>query len=161
LKYYVLHGNDRYGPADLDTLRSWMAEGRVHSQSLLEEAPGGRRCIAGQLPGLAVAAPPAGRDWSAPPPASPYPRAGTDDGTGDATISWICSALGLLLCFFVLPIVGLVYANRAQAKGNPSAPAARIFAIVVLVIDSLYALAVLAVIASTVVGFSIGLAVAG
>jgi hypothetical protein len=150
LRYFVIQDGQRFGPADLDLLQVWARQGRLTLESQLEEDLTGRLLRAGELTGLQFAPAPRPSDvaeasqWSAP-PIGHYPRSpARDDGASELTASWICSAVGLFFCFFVLPIVGLVYANKAAAKGNPGAGPARIFAIAVLLVDSVLLLALLA-----------------
>lgn len=51
--YYVLgDGGTRYGPADLATLKSWVQEGRVLPQTMLEQVVDGQVIPAAQVPDL-------------------------------------------------------------------------------------------------------------
>ncbi len=53
--YYVLgDGGAKYGPADVDTLNRWAAEGRLHAGSLLEENGTGRTVRVHEVAGLFV-----------------------------------------------------------------------------------------------------------
>lgn len=63
--YYVLGDQgQKYGPADIDTLNAWIAEGRIVSTSMLEDAASGMQLAASSVQGLRFAP-------TAPPPAAP------------------------------------------------------------------------------------------
>jgi len=57
MRYFVI-GDDgqKYGPADVATLNSWITEGRLLATTLLENEATGERVAAQALPGLAFAA---------------------------------------------------------------------------------------------------------
>ncbi len=63
----------RYGPADVETLRSWAAEGRLDANMVLEEEGTGRKISAGSILGQAMTVPPT---VTANPIGAQYPRAG-------------------------------------------------------------------------------------
>lgn len=155
MRYFVVNPDgQRFGPADLGLLNEWAAQGRIGPATMLEEEISRASVPASQLPGLVL--PGAG---SAPNPTSPYaqspyaqnpyanyPRPGygtnpygapADIGQSDLTVSWVMSALGLFVIPIIFPIVGIVMANRAKAKGNPGAQTALIFGWVVLALGCL------------------------
>lgn len=54
--YVVGPDGNKYGPADVPTLQQWVGEGRVTSNTLLEEEGTGRQGYASTVPGLSFAA---------------------------------------------------------------------------------------------------------
>ncbi len=54
VQYYIIDGANRYGPADLNTLNQWAAEGRLRADMMFEEMPTGRRLRATEIPGLNI-----------------------------------------------------------------------------------------------------------
>ncbi len=48
----VAEGGAKYGPADVDTLKQWVAENRLTPTSMLEDAATGVQIQASQVPGL-------------------------------------------------------------------------------------------------------------
>ena len=142
MQYYVIgpDGN-RYGPGDLQTLKQWAAESRVTPQTMLEDFSTGQRIPASSVAGLfEVAAMPGAQmnPYQNPPTPAGYPRGYMyDNGQKELTSSFIWTAVGFVCCPVVCPAVGLYYANQAMMKGNPSAQAAKIFAIVALCIQAL------------------------
>lgn len=140
MNYFVIgpDGN-RYGPADQATINSWVAEGRVLPETLLEEEISMRRLPARMVPGLFFEQPKT--DWSKPPQAgSPYPRYGApsvDTGQSELTAAWVLGGVNTLVCCPILPGFGLYMANKAAAKGHPGANAAKIFNLVMLIATAL------------------------
>jgi len=164
MQYYVIgpDGN-KYGPADVPTLKQWVAENRLGQQSMLEDFSSGQRLQAGQVPGLFGDAPAAAPTMGAPGPAmgapgpamgaptqapyqqqyaqpGNYPRTGNaDDGKVFVILGWILSVFGLVLCCPYISqfsaILGTVFAFIAASKGNPGAKALKVFSIIVLVIS--------------------------
>lgn len=131
LYFVIAPDGSKYGPADLNTLRTWMTQGRISPQTILEVQSTGQRVQAsvvlsfgGEVPSFA-------------PPASGYGRpefSKSNDKSGtDLFLSYICSALSIICCGFFI-IGGFVYANRALAKGNRGGMAARYVAIIFLII---------------------------
>ncbi|MBC8064497.1 MAG: hypothetical protein H7Y17_06690 [Chlorobia bacterium] len=155
--FVVLPDGQKFGPADVNLLNQWVAEGRVLANTMLEDAQSGQRLPASSLPGLQVA--------TAQPP-GPYPAPGTmnppqqyggyyrggpaavgDSGQNDLTLAYVFASLGLVMCLggglcggcglvgIVFPILGLVYAKKAEDKGNPGANGARIMSWVALALQ--------------------------
>lgn len=87
--------------------------------------------------------PPQPNPYSQPPGYTPYQRGGQPGipgqvpGQKEITWAWVCGALGLVCCGIIAPIIGLVQAGNAEKLGHPSAKAAKIFNIVVLVLGVL------------------------
>ncbi|MBX7131947.1 MAG: DUF4339 domain-containing protein [Fimbriimonadaceae bacterium] len=155
MRYYVIAPDgQRYGPADVSVLNQWVAEGRLAADSEVEREGDGERMTLSRVEGVALAAqapmaapaipqPPHApsqpyqqpQNWQQPPGYSNYPRPGQGSpaaGQGELTASWILGAVTFAFCCPVLPIVGLVMANKAMTMGNPSANSARTFNIVVM-----------------------------
>jgi len=157
VKYFViLPDGQRFGPADIQLLNQWAAEGRVLPTTMLEQEGTQMQIPASSVPGLALSAP---GPFSTPPQgmgqapgAGPHSYAGYyrppnamggDLGHNDLTLAWVFSSLGLCVCFLggccnlfgllglLGSILGLVFSTRAQQKGNPGAQAAKVFSWVV------------------------------
>lgn len=153
MQYYVIgpDGN-KYGPADVPTLKQWVAENRLNQGSMLEDFNTGQRVTAGQVPGLfdvATAAAPGPNMGPAvaPGPYAQAPMQGTvytpgpggavssDNGKTWIIVSWICSAVGLTgCCFYIFSILGIVFAFVGGAKGATNSMAPKIFGFVSLVV---------------------------
>lgn len=151
MRYFVHHPNgERYGPVESKTLHQWSREGRLTTDSLLEEETSGHRFTASQLPGLEFAAP-ASQDWSVAPSQTPVNYGPQRDfGQTDLTTAWILGAASFAGCPVILPAIGLVYANRAAAKGHPQANQPKVFNIVVLVIQSIFVIGYIGLIVAMV-----------
>ncbi|MCW5936669.1 MAG: hypothetical protein KIT11_05120 [Fimbriimonadaceae bacterium] len=162
MKYYVIWPDgQKFGPADVDTLTQWAAEGRITPSTELESVDTGARAPASSVPGIIFSGPAAAApsdpgpsypgltsEPSAPGPSAPYaapdpyqyppsssgayaPMNVGDDGGGDVTKSFILSAVGLFCCCFASP-AAVYFANEAKKKGNPNAQAAFIVSLIVL-----------------------------
>ena len=159
MRYFVI-GDDgqKYGPADLDLLTSWITEGRLLPTQQLEDESSGLRLAAGAVQGLnfplqnpqsaAVAQgslnqPPTGSPYAAPggQPYQAYPRANNfsmgDDGSGDIQKAYIYAVVGLLCCLLGF-IPAFIFLGRGTQKGNSGAATAKI---VVWVLFGVWALA--------------------
>jgi hypothetical protein len=138
MDYFVIGPDGKeYGPASLDTLRSWVAENRILPTTMLKSQQSGLTVAASSIAALfpqsppQVTAPPVG-DWSRPPTAAAsYPRSGpggprlyTDDGKMDVVWAIVRSALALVFFFVlgglgvIISIYAIVYAFRAREKGH-------------------------------------------
>ncbi len=70
MKYYVVWPDgQRFGPADVDTLTQWAAEGRLQETTELEDAATGARLSAASVPGLIFTSPAPAQPAA---PSSPY-----------------------------------------------------------------------------------------
>jgi hypothetical protein len=142
VRYYVISSDgQRYGPADLPTLNQWIQEGRLLPNQMLEDEASGQRMPASSVSELnfpAQGAQQPGQPTYA--PGQPYqqhyqrPEFGGDDGAGDLKSAWIYAVLGLCCCLF-LDIPAFIYANKAEAKGNPGAKVVKIFLYVVIALQ--------------------------
>lgn len=143
MQYFVVAPDGmKYGPADSETLKQWVAENRLDRNTLLEEADTRQRLRAESLAGLfpqpepepvAAPEPPLVFENASVPPVADYPRVtSADSGGRELTKAWIWTLVGVLIPL-ILPSIGLSYANKAIAMGNEEAHGARIFAITVLV----------------------------
>lgn len=149
MQYYVIgpDGN-KYGPADVPTLKTWVAENRLTPESMLEDFNTGQRMPASAVPGLIEGQPTASaQPGPAMGAASPYSQApspgGTvynpnanpsDNGQGELTLAWVFGVLTLICCGPIFGPLAIWKANQAAAKGNAGAKAAKTFAIVMIVL---------------------------
>jgi len=128
VRYFVI-GDDgqKYGPADLATLNSWIGEQRLLPTQQLEEETSGVRMAASAVQGLNFPLQNTTQFASGQPYQQHYNRPGAvygDDGSKDVKNAWIYAILGLFCCLF-LYIPGILAANKAIEKGNPGGVAAR------------------------------------
>jgi hypothetical protein len=164
MKYYVIWADgQKFGPADVDTLTQWAAEGRINENTELESATTGARLSAGSVPGIlftsrevsppdlgqspppqetASYAPPTPEStpFSGPNPGggyAPSPYAATDDGSQYVTYSWISLAVGLLCLGCIGTGAGIYFASEAKKRGNPNAQAPFVVNLIVTAILSL------------------------
>ena len=153
MPYFVI-GPDgsKFGPADILTLKEWVAENRVGPQTVLEDSDTSQRYGAFQIPGLfevpatqPYAAtpgpqnyPPPGSMYANPPSPAQYPRMapGSPDSNNDLVWSFVLFGIGATMCFLspILCAFGIVQANKAIAKGNPTGSVARILNLILLII---------------------------
>jgi hypothetical protein len=140
MQYYVIgpDGN-RYGPADVPTLRQWVLERRILPQSLLEDVRTGQRMPATAVLGpLEMPGQPMPGAYPEQPTAyqgSPYARPAYDNGANELTYAIVFLVLGFVCCPFIFCPLGVWKANQAMAKGNPSAKVVRILNYVFLIIS--------------------------
>jgi len=159
--FVVMPDGQKFGPADLAILNQWAGEGRILPDTTIEDASTGHRFMASALAGLQVPgttfAQPMNQPF--PPPGSmnqptqyaAYQRGPVyagDFGQSELTYAWVFAATGLLLTFacgcagpcaliaVAFPILGIVFANKAAAKGNTGAAGARILSIVALTLHA-------------------------
>lgn len=122
MRYYVLsHDGTQYGPAEFSDLEDWVRSGRVFPTTLIEELDTGRRFQAATIPGLFA------RSGPSAPNLETVKRSENLVG-----MSWTAGFLGLVMCPFVGPAVGIVFAKQAQRLANPGAKAALVFNLVLL-----------------------------
>ena len=114
---YKIIGNDgkTYGPATADTLRGWIAQGRVDNRTAVLPEGAAEWTFLGLLPEFA-------REFSSPPPAIAPPRvapAAARGTNGFATAGFVCGLLSWACCGccpFNLP--GLVFSIIALVQIN-------------------------------------------
>ena len=130
--YYVIgEQGQKYGPADVNTLNQWIAEGRIVSHSMLEDETSGGQIVASSVRGLKFSA--------APPPvasgAQPYRQAPQyqvpayqQSGSGDNgpiilafALAVVSPVLSLLLPFggLMTALWGIRTAAKAKERGHP------------------------------------------
>lgn len=123
MEYYVIADDgNRYGPADLPTLNSWIQQGRLLPQTTLENAATGVQSKANMTAGLVFAAVPP--TFSAAPPArsatmySAAPPQRVSDGK-DYKQALGSIGLGILaiVCVFTIGIGGLIFGVPAIRVG--------------------------------------------
>ncbi len=138
MRYFVIAPDgSKYGPADVPTLKSWIAQGRIAPNTVLEEESSRQRVEARLVAGLfgGEVAP------YTPPPHQPRHeqergRAG-DSGNFDVVMSYICSSMSIICCGLFI-IGGFSYASRAISKGNRGGYTARIVAIIFLILYCIF-----------------------
>lgn len=145
---YLVVGPDgqEYGPANVDTLRSWAAENRLLPTTTLKDFQTGQLRAASSVPGIfppqsgpppsvsqsGAPMPPAG-NWSQPP--SNYARPGQigvpyrqDSGNMDIAWALVRCAIAIVLLFvfsyagLITAIYAVMWAFRAKSKGHRHAP---------------------------------------
>jgi hypothetical protein len=121
---YMVTGVDgkEYGPTDIATLKTWVAENRLAPHTMLRDFTTGQQMAAGSLPDLF----PAGATGApgVPPMAAPYPRSGyqaapmpVSDNHGGGSFAWIVvRAVLAIALFFVFKGIGLIIAAYTVAS---------------------------------------------
>src|SRR4051812_21395906 len=113
MQYYVIgpDGN-KYGPADVNALKGWVAENRLGPTSMVEDFNTGQRMQASQIPGLFGDAPQPGAPQMGAPtmgsaapggaPSQPYvpgvKQMAADDGKNLVIWAWVLSSVGFVIC---------------------------------------------------------------
>jgi len=120
---HFVHGSDgeKYGPADLEVLRQWKAEGRILPDTLLEPEVGGSPFAARNLTELYPEEQQrqtyGQADWSY--AAYPHPSKQTDNGNSQAIAAWVLGAVSICVCPVGLGAVAIYMASQAKSKGHP------------------------------------------
>jgi len=143
MRYFVIsEGGQKYGPADVATLNSWIAEQRLLPSQQLEEESSGIRMAATAVQGLNFAVQASGEFAPGKPYQQFYNRPGMpgiDDGAKDLKNAWTYCVFGFICMLGYLGIafavLGIVSANKAIAKGNPAGNKAKLANIIALVVD--------------------------
>ena len=148
MPYFVIgsDGNE-YGPVEMDTLKTWVAENRVLPTTILKDAATGQSGQASYVPGLFAAAPPTQPQYQqAPPPGTmntgyqlpnfsqpPQPTTGyprqvqqksfydADPFPWRAFIYPLLSLVSFFVCGgfgFIFGGYGLYYAIQVQSSGS-------------------------------------------
>jgi hypothetical protein len=151
LRYFVIapDGN-KYGPADVATLQTWLAEGRLSLDTWLEaEGTGGRvqaRAVLQPIGAQPGTYPPPG--FSQPPgPGSPYPRSDTTqvggNGNTQLVIGWVCAVLSLFCCPLGFGIAAIILGVVAKGKGHPKAQILVVCAVIMMILGMVIGFVVL------------------
>jgi hypothetical protein len=135
MQYYVIapDGTTKYGPADVETLKGWVAENRLGPDTMLEDFQSGMRLPASQVRDL-FPEPVQPQGTMAPGTMSPAGASGyerpqfgsMDDGRQDVNQAFIYAVAGFCCCWPIFCPLGIAAANRAIAKGNPGGKSAKI-----------------------------------
>lgn len=128
---YKIIGADgkEYGPAGLDQLRSWVAQGRVNAQTRIQPAEGGAWKPATEIPEVALllkplAVPPGPQG---PPPILTPPKLPSRD-SGLAVLSFVLGVCSFVVCLGVItgvPAVVCGHIARRRAARQPARYAGR------------------------------------
>ena len=155
----VLPGGSRYGPASIDTLNEWIAEGRVLPGTTLENTLSGELMLAQDLVGLVwhPAAPhPVGPHHGGQPSQQPYPGPSgwqpsqnwrpvatlpAPGGDGLATASFVASLLSFCGCCVPVALGALWLGYTARARGSLQGGSAVAFAWLAVFVTACYWLA--------------------
>jgi len=153
VRYFVIAADgNKYGPADIPTLNSWIAEGRLVATQILEDEETGARVEAARVMGLNFMT---GAGAVPPPNFAPgqnyqqyYGRPGVggvggvggmyDDGSKDIQNAWIFAVLSIFCCAPITGTIALSNVKKAEAKGNPNATGPKVVAIIGIVLWVLY-----------------------
>jgi hypothetical protein len=138
---YRIIGNDgkTYGPAGAETIREWIAQGRVESRTPVYVDGAADWTFAGLLPEFAAAFNPAS---AAVPPPIAADRGGLKKNNAFATWSLVCGCLAwLLCCCCCLPfnLLGIVFGIIAlvQISENRETQEGRSLAVAGLILSGL------------------------
>ena len=118
---YMVTGLDgkEYGPSDLETLKTWVAENRLAPHTILRDFGTGGTMPASEVPGLFAQTAPV----SVPPPGAAYPRTGTTytaasdasrDHGGGVLVGVILRSVGAIVMFYFLGGYGFFFAGYAM-----------------------------------------------
>src|SRR5512135_755005 len=134
---HFVHGPDgtKYGPADLELLKEWRADGRIAADTLLEPEVGGAAFPAKDLQELfpeEQERPSYGQaDWGY----VQYPTQDQSPAPGPqsqsyATATWILGGCSVLVCPLLLAPAALICAIQAKSKGHPQGTVLILYAVV-------------------------------
>ncbi len=154
--YFVIADDgNKYGPADLATLNSWIAEGRLQPTTILEEVQTMERRPASAVPGLNFPGvqQQAARTYANPTMGQPGPTMGqpgpyggyqqgsygmtglgdriSGEASSELNKAWISAFLGFCCCP-VIAIYGIISAGKAESLGHPQGKTAKIINIIIL-----------------------------
>lgn len=140
MSYYVI-GQDgsKYGPADLDLIIQWINEGRIASNTTIEDSATGQRSRAIDMPAINTYV--ASAPKTTPPPTMPsqpvytppsypgYPRANDQGMYASRQPIQIDSHLTksiivTLCCCQIMGIIAIVFSVMAQSKASSGDPSA-------------------------------------
>jgi hypothetical protein len=137
MQYWVIAPDgQKYGPADVPTLNTWAAQGRVTAATRVQELASGDQMMASQIPGILLVPFSGSQNYNTN-YQNVYPRVsdpmGGKDWAKEVQTAWALGVAGLLCCG-LFAIFGVIKASNAQRAGFPNAQGAMIFNIIVLVI---------------------------
>jgi hypothetical protein len=133
LRYFVIAPDgSKYGPADFNTLRAWVNEGRISADTILEEESSRQRIAARLVAGLIFMEGPGYPHASA--MRNPRMETGRKPGPDfNILLSYACSVMSILCCTFFI-FGSFIYANKAIANGSPGGKAAKVVAYIFLLL---------------------------
>lgn len=137
MQYWVIAPDGKkYGPADVPTLNTWVAQGRVTAQTRVQELASGDQMLASQIPGILLVPFSGSQNYNTNYqnvyPRVPDPSYGKD-WEKEILAAWLLGGVGIFCCAFAA-IFGVIKASNAQRAGHPGAQAPLIFNIVALII---------------------------
>lgn len=151
MQYWVIaQDGQKYGPADIATINTWVAQNRIHGDTILQDVATGEQMQASQVPGILFSGEQTQPSYQTyqnqyqnqqyqnqyfnQNQGTNYPRIPNQVNDQDVSNAWILGVVGLLCCPIVA-IFGVIKASNAQRYGHPKAQGALIFNIIVLVIS--------------------------
>lgn len=132
-----------YGPVSLDTLRRWLAEGRVERRTPVLPLGAAAWTTLGALPEFAPAAPPPPPPGAGVPPPFPSPFSTVYGKPTHSLATWglVCGILSYCFCCMCVPVnvLGLVFSLVAliQINEQPDRFSGKGMAIAGLILSSL------------------------
>jgi hypothetical protein len=147
--FVVMPDGQKFGPADVNVLTQWAAEGRISSGTLLEDVSTGQRLPASQVVGIMWPGAPAVSEapprpqtpspFAQPPAYSPYARDQfspmSQEANNKLTYAWIAAVASFVCCPILPPILGMRFAKEAEALGNSGGKTARTVNLVILILQ--------------------------
>ena len=123
MQYFVItQTGQKFGPADIHILSTWVKEGRILPHTMLEDPMTGQQLMANQVAALGF---PVQGDYYHGVQPSPNNYARIVEAPGDK-LAGTAKALGIAGFFLcpLLSLVGIVYAAMAFTHGSPKAKSA-------------------------------------
>lgn len=130
MKYFVLSGAQKYGPADIATLQRWIQEGRIAQNTLLQPELGGPPVAASTVLDFGASVnrtTESGGAWgpsNSGSPFQPYPRPGLqplDAERAKQYFTWsiVCAIVGLGCCPILISSTAIGLGIKARNLGHP------------------------------------------
>ncbi|MFM9873819.1 MAG: hypothetical protein ACKVQS_10190 [Fimbriimonadaceae bacterium] len=148
---YMVIGPDgaEYGPANVDTLKVWVSEGRLTADSQLKNFATGQMMVANSVPGLFAAVPSEVPYAHVPPPTAPaaYPRTtgnGFFDSIESSGVFWgiVARCAAALILFFVFHGLGMIFAIYAMVYAVQLKSAGSKYGVIALILAGITLVAV-------------------
>ena len=140
MQYFVISATgQKFGPADIHILTTWVTEGRILPNTLLEDSGTGQQMMANQVTGLGFPTP---GDYyqGVQPSLASYPRMVDSAGDKLANTAKALGISGFFLCP-ILCLIGIVVAAMALKHGSAKGRAAMTICIGAILLQGLlYAL---------------------